>query len=254
MSKIVPIKQNNLFRSLDQLAKDADHIVARHADLQNLRRAVRQQKAALANGEVVGEIIDGKRAKLSKYDETVLARCDELSELLDPPENYEDGDREGELRRNVVIVRLASMIGAFPNAKPSDPDVYVGLLLEHVCAEEGINLLALDTACRKIVATQKFVPTVSEMIAVLGEQQEQWNDRLWSIAAIAESSRIAMTEIAELQVAANARAVQQARSALDRAQHQRSKAIAELAQCEARVLDAEQALAEAQRNAGTVPP
>jgi hypothetical protein len=263
MSQLVPIKQINLFRSLDRLAKDADHIVARHAELQKMRRTVVQQKAALANGEVVGEVIDAKRAQLTEYDKTVLARCDELCALLDPPENYEDDDREGDLRRNVVIVRLASMIGAFPNAKPGDPDVYVGLLLEHVCAEEGINLLTLDAACRKIVATQKFAPTVSEMIAVLSEQQEQWSDRLWSISAIEDTSHWVVTEIAKLQVevqnAALARSVRWARGQRDKAaaeavDAQKQAAIAAqavaskmdwLAQCEAQVLDAEQALAEA---------
>jgi hypothetical protein len=278
MSKIVPVKQINLFRSIDQLAKDGDHISERHHELTNLRRIVRQQRAALENGEPMTEIIDGKQAALSKYDETVLARFDELSELLDPPENYEDNDRdEGDLRRSVVSVRLASMIGAFPNANPTDPEVYVGLLLEHVCAEKGINLLTLDTACRKIVATQKFVPTVSEIIAVLGEQQQKWNDRLWSFSSMAETSRWAVTEIAELRVeaeeAAKKRAVETAQRDLKWVLHQRGKAIADacaaqtqaaiaaqavasklasLAQCSAEVLEKEKALAEAvKRNTGT---
>jgi hypothetical protein len=274
VSKIVPIKQINLFRSLGQLANDADHIVARHAELKNIRRTVVQQKAALENGAVIGEIIEAQRAKLTEYDKTVLARCDKLLEQLDPPGIYEDDDREeGDLRRSVVSVRLASMIGAFPNANPGDPDVYVGLLLEHVCAEGGIRLLALDTACRKIVATQKFVPTVSEMIAVLGEQQELWNDRLWSLAAITDTSHWIVTEVAKLQVeaqkAALARTVRWARAQRDKAianavEAQKQAACAaqavarktaELAECEARVSEVERALAEVvERNTGTEPP
>ena len=73
-SEIVPAKQSSLFRSLDQLVKDADYIAERHAGLENLRRAVRQRKAALKNDEVVGGTIDGKQAALGQYDEKILAR------------------------------------------------------------------------------------------------------------------------------------------------------------------------------------
>jgi hypothetical protein len=261
-SKIVPVKQSSLFRSLDQLVEDADHIAERHANLQNLRRAVRQRKAALENGEVVSVTIDGKQAALSQYDEKVLERCDGLFALLDPPESYEDNDREGDLRREVVSVRLASLIGAFPNGQPSDPEVYVRLLLEHVSAVEGLNLLALDTACRKIVATQKFLPTVSEVIGVLGEQQEKWNDRLWAYSNIEETSTFAMQEIealkAEAELAAKTRALHEAQrqhsntvAAVIAAQEQAAKAaqlvasrLAVLGQCEAALRNAEQALAE----------
>ena len=250
MNEIAPIKPINLFQALNKLASDADHIAERQAWLENLRRMVRQQKAALENGEVVGEIIDGKRAALSKYDKAVLARCHELRDLVDASENYEDDEREeGTLRRNIVSVRLASLIGAFPNGAPGDPEVYTRLLLEHVCAVEGLNLLALDATCREIVATKKFVPTVSEVIEVLGEQLEKWWERLRAISWIAGTSREAMAEIEALQKAAKERAVQQAQRDLDRALHQRSKAIAELAQCEARVLDAERALSEAVKSA-----
>ncbi|MCD9110096.1 hypothetical protein [Bradyrhizobium japonicum] len=268
MNQIVPAKQINLFQALNKLTRDADHIVGRHEHLQNLRRIVRQQKAALANGEVVSEIIDGERAALSEYDETVLARWHELRDLVDPPENYEDGDQEeGDLHRNVVSVRLAALIGGFPNGAPGDPEVYTRQLLEHVCAVEGLNLLALDTACREIVATKKFVPTVSEVMEVLDKHLEKWWERLRTISWIAGTSREAIAEIAELQViaekAAKAWAEQQARSALNRALHRRHRAVTEaveaqkqaataaqavadkmawLAKCEAEVLDAEQEL------------
>lgn len=262
-SKIVPVKQSSLFRSLDQLVEDADYIAERHAGLQNLRRAVRQRKAALKNGEVVSETIDGKQAALSQYDEKILKRCDSLFALLDPPENYEDNDREGDLRRDVVSVRLASLIGAFPNGAPSDPEVYVRLLLEHVSAIKGLNLLALDTACRKIVATQKFLPTVSEVIEVLGEQQEKWNDRLWAYSNIEDTSTFAMQEIealkAEAEMSAKTWALHQAQrqhiiavTAAIAAQEQSAKAaqlVASkmdwLAQCAAKASEAERVLADA---------
>lgn len=261
-SEIVPVKQSSLFRSLDQLVKDLDHITERQAGLQDLRRAVRQRKAALENGELVSVTIDSKQAALSQYDKTILARCDGLFALLDPPENYEDDDREGDLRREVVSVRLASLIGAFPNGAPGDPEVYVRLLLEHVSAVEGLNLLALDTACRKIVATQKFLPTVSEVFEVLGEQQERWNDRLWSISNIEETSTFAMQEIealkAEAAMAAKTRALQQAQrqhtydvAAVIAAQEQAAitaqvvaSRLAALRQSETALRNAENALAE----------
>jgi hypothetical protein len=136
------------------------------------------------------------------------------------------------------------------------------MLLEHVSAVEGLNLLALDTACRKIVATQKFLPTVSEMFEVLGEQQEKWNDRLWAYSNIEETSTFAMQEIETLKVeaelAAKTRALRWAHrqhstavTEACAAQEQAAKAaqvvaskLALLEQCEAALRNAEQALVE----------
>ena len=184
--------------------------------------------------------------------------------LLDPAENYEDNDRDyGDLKRGVIKVRLATLIGGFPNGSPSDPDVFVRVMLEHICSVEGFCLPALDAACYEIVATQKFLPTISELLKTLNDQQTKMERRLWAISSLADQSRRTVAKIEALQVeaqqAAKARAVDQAQQNLDHAREEHQQALAELAErqemvassqawlalCEAEVLKREQALAEA---------
>jgi hypothetical protein len=181
----------------------------------------------------------------------------------------------------VIGERVALLVGAFPGGAPSDPLVFVQMLIENVCAIDYLTLPALDAAIWQIVGTKKFIPAVSEVLEIVTKQQADWSKRFCAIQeGVAESWRWALAEIEELQVeaekAAKARAVQQAQRDLNWGLHQRSKAIAEavdaqkqaataaqavaskmdwLEQCETRVLDAEQALAEAmKRDTGTVPP
>jgi hypothetical protein len=202
MSKIVPIRPTSLFKALDRLATDADHVVRRHDELTDLPGVVRKKMDALKNDELIGRLFaEAKRAAtLSEYDNATLARCEAAMETLDAAENYEDNDREeGDLRRNVVSVRLAMLIGAFPNGSPSDPEIFARLMIEHALTVENLSLLALDSACRQIVATQKFLPTTSELLKALNQQQENWDRRYSAIYRLADTSRRVLARIEALR-------------------------------------------------------
>jgi hypothetical protein len=284
VTKIVPIQPypGHPLRSLNRFAADADRIVRRYNELNDLPDFVLQKIEAMKNGEQMDAtslIADAKKAAtLSKHDEALLARCQTALQLFEPEGNYDDDDNR--LKRGVIGERIAVLVGAFPGGSPCDPLVFVTTLVESVCAIDYLTVTALDAAIWRIVGTMKFIPAVSEVLEIVNKQQADWMKRFCSIHGIAESSHWAMGEVealqAEAEKAAKKRAVQEARHALDRALYQRSKAIAEaveaqkqaataaqavankmasLAQCEARVLDAERALAEAvKRNTGTVPP
>lgn len=267
---IVPIKQISPIRALKKFTADAENVAERFSELQKLGYAARQQQAMLERGEVVYDLVDGRRAALTRYDEVVLARCIEQRDQLDPEHNYEDSDREeGDLRRDVMSLRLAVLTGSFPSGAPADPNVYTAAMLGHVAAIEGLNLLALDAACHALVASKKFLPTISELIGELTEQLDRWWTRLNAINSLRAVSRATVTEIAELQTTAEkvtkTRAVKWARrehsmavAEAVKAQQQAAVAaqavadkLAALVPLEARVLEAERALA---RIAGKLPP
>ena len=258
------------WRAIDQLAADADRLAARYAELEALLPVLREHAAALETGRpLAGPLPDEGVAKLGTHDEALVQRCNEAIEALDPEENY-DGDREGDLRRNVISIRLAMLCGSFPAGTPGDPEVYVQVLLEHIAAIESLSFVALDAACRQIATGQKFLPAISEVVAAIEEQQATWNDRYWAIWEIADRSRQIAADIAALRPAweasAAARAEREARQNLDHALRLRGKAAAEataaqeraataaqevgskmalLERCEAHVSEAMQKLADA---------
>jgi hypothetical protein len=259
------------WRAIDQLADDADQLMAREAEFAGLRRLLRDHANALKAGEpLIEPFPDEREAKLDAHDEKLLQSCREAIDLLDPEANYEDGDREGDLRRDVISVRLAMPCGGFPNGAPGDPEVFVTVMLEHVCAIEGLSFLALDAACRQITTAQKFLPTISEIVAAIEEQQEIWDRRYEVTWHIARRSRQIAADIAALrpawEAAAAVRDEQAARRNLNYAIGRRSKAAADavaaqqhaaqaaqevaakmawLQQSEARLSEAAQALTDA---------
>jgi hypothetical protein len=277
VTKIVPIQPypGHPLRSLNRFAADADRIVRRYNELNDLPDIACQKIEAMKNGERIDELIADARqaASLNECDEALLAECQAALQRFEPEGNYDDN----RLKRGVIGERLAMLVGAFPGGSPSDPVVFVTTLVESVCAIDYLTLTALDAAIWQIIGTMKFIPAVSEVLKIVNKQRADWSKRFCAIDGIDEASHWAMEEIEELQVeaerAAKKRAVEQARYALDLALYQRNKAVAEavdaqkqaataaqsvaskmagLAQCEAGVLDAEQALAEAVT--GTVPP
>jgi hypothetical protein len=284
VTKIVPMQPYPGYplRSLKQFAADADRMVRRYNQLSNLPDVACQKIEAMKNDERIDDLNEliataKKAATLSKHDEATLAQCEAALERLDPASNYEDNG-QGSLKRGVIGERIAVLVGAFPNAAPSDPAVFVRMLIESICSVD-LSLPALDAAIWQIVGTKKFIPAVSEVLEVVTKQQGDWSTRVCAIQCIAETSSWALAEIEELQVeaekAAKARAVQEAQRDLNWALHQRSKAIAEavkaqhqaaaaaqavaeamekLAQCDAEVLEKEKALAEAVASNGEVRP
>ena len=79
--------------------------------------------------------------------------------------------------RKHIARRLSLMIGAFPNASPHSPEIYVRQMLSHVAGEHP-SAMVLESACREIEASHKFLPAAAEMLTVLREQKEIWDKRL----------------------------------------------------------------------------
>ncbi|MEI9922583.1 MAG: hypothetical protein WDN50_02450 [Bradyrhizobium sp.] len=97
MSKVVPIHRAQLGRlkMLNELAADADRVVRRHDEIENLVVIVRKMEA-MRRGEQLDRLIADTRRKamLDQHDEALVARCIEALKLLDANENYDDDDPE----------------------------------------------------------------------------------------------------------------------------------------------------------------
>ena len=79
-------------------------------------------------------------------------------------EHYDDEDEDR--YRAAVSIQIGKLLGSFPNANPSDPEVYTGCMIEDVIAEAQV-LPALQLACQRLRRQSKFPPSISELIAAL---------------------------------------------------------------------------------------
>jgi hypothetical protein len=194
MSKAPPAV--NRLRAFNKFTSDADRIADRCKELRRLSRDVDQATPVRSEHDRKILAYCEQRAALSEHEREVLARCDQALDAFNPDDFY---DEDG-LRVDVISLRLATLIGAFPNAAPGDAQVYVASLIEQIEAVEDLNFLALDAACSEIVATQKFLPAISEVLTVVNEQNEKWQDRMWSICDLADLSRGLVARIASQNV------------------------------------------------------
>jgi len=108
----------------------------------------------------------------------LVAGCKANLERFDRRDNYDDpNDDESPLSQEHIAKRITVMVASFPNANPSSPEGYMQMLIEHVSAVEGLTEVALESACREIVETQKFTPAISEVMPIVNEHVEQWSGR-----------------------------------------------------------------------------
>jgi hypothetical protein len=79
--------------------------------------------------------------------------------------------------RKHIALRLCVMVGAYPNASPHNADMYAERMLTHVAGAHP-SAMALESACLKVEASHKFLPTPAEMLTALHEAEREWDDRL----------------------------------------------------------------------------
>lgn len=206
MRNVVPLQPHPIhpLRSLKQFAAKADSIARRDAQIEV--DTLREKMEATTSREVIDQLIaDAKRkVVLGENDKTLLAWCESAVKRFDPDDAYEtDDDERYRLKPSVVAARIAVLVGAFPSGAPSDPAVYLKVMMEHVSSVETLSLPALDAAIWEAIGTLKFIPSVSELLVILKRQNEQWRRRLMAIQSIAEVSSWTLSEIEALQAEAS---------------------------------------------------
>jgi hypothetical protein len=200
MSKVVAMPNPGYpLRALKQFATDADQIVRRYRELDDLDTKTYLKIEAATNREQIAKLIDAakKTATLNERDQATLAQCEAALQRFDPDSNYDD-DGKGNLKRSVIGERIALLVGAFPNSAPCDPPVFVRALIEAVSSVD-VSLLALDSAVWEIIETKKFIPAISEVLEIVKKQHEKWGERVCTIEELAHASSWELKHIEKLQ-------------------------------------------------------
>ena len=103
----------------------------------------------------------------------------EASACFERDEFYEPPDRRV-VSRHFVAEKVASLVGAFPNASPGSTAIYTRVLADQLIAA-GASASRIELAMRTIIAEQRFLPAVAEVLAAV---RAAWTP-IWS-AAVAD--------------------------------------------------------------------
>ena len=183
------------FTVLDQLAEDIrdkyKNLIATHEEI---------------GRREPGEFDDGwEYALIDDDDRATVARCRELIEQLDGPENYEEADDDTDfdesfLKKSVISLRLAEMMAAVHIGGPKEGEqvAFAKTLLNHVYGAQ-ISRIILEATCREIEGTKKYMQATSEVLDVLKEQRKEWWQRLDAINEIEPVSEKLQQRISEAQ-------------------------------------------------------
>ncbi len=91
------------------------------------------------------------------------------------PESWwpEDSDRPvySEVAKMITI-----LMGSFPTSKIPEPEIFVRALMDDVMALDP-SFVEMESTCRELRKTKKFMPSVSEVIEELEEQKKLWDRR-----------------------------------------------------------------------------
>jgi hypothetical protein len=198
------------FTVLDHLAEDIrekyKNLIATH------ERIERRKPGQFSDSWDYYLVDDDDRAR--------IARCRELSEQLDGPENYEEPDDDTDydepiLKKSVISLRLAGMMAAvhIGGPKEGEQEAFAKILLNHVY-DMQISRIMLEATCREIERTKKYMQATSEVLDVLNEQRIEWWQRLEAIDGIERVSERLQQRILEAQQKCE---LEQAKAAHERA-------------------------------------
>jgi hypothetical protein len=79
------------------------------------------------------------------------------------------------ITRRVVGEQIGVLLGGFPNSSPHNAEVYTRVLIEEIIAAKPCAS-ALEATMRHIRRNSVFAPSPAEMLKVLREKMEMWND------------------------------------------------------------------------------
>jgi hypothetical protein len=157
--------------AFDDYRKEAEWLVECYEDLIRMDKGIYPHCPAERLKEARESLIDEDD---DDYDERLVSVCAKLEAEFNPEDAYDD---DAEITRARVSKHIALLVGSFPNANPTDPKTYSKMLVEEVVAASP-RVPVLESACRKIRRTCKFLPTISELLDAIEEEQKFWR-RYW---------------------------------------------------------------------------
>jgi hypothetical protein len=180
------------WREFNQFASDAKDLREYYDDL---------CKQSWSSSDELYLTPDDVECAAEEYDE-LLGEVRAGFERFERAENYEDDDKMGVLKHSHVAKRIGVLLGSFPNANPHAPDGYPRMLIEHVAAIPRLTNVALESACREIVETQKFAPAISEVVTTIRKHIEQWQRRRMMIGQFATMQKNMIKRLREREAEA----------------------------------------------------
>ena len=75
-----------------------------------------------------------------------------------------------------VAKMITILMGTFPTSKIPEPEIFVRALMDDVMALDP-SFVEMESTCRELRKTNKFMPSISEVIEELEKQQELWDQR-----------------------------------------------------------------------------
>ena len=100
------------------------------------------------------------------------------------------------------------MIAAMPTGKAGTPDGFVKMLLEHV-VDADVCALSLEGACRELEETQKFLLTISEVLAAIKEHRDLWRKRRYALRTLEQTAEEVQAHVERLRPKAELEAARQ---------------------------------------------
>jgi len=157
---------NEFERFCISLVRDADEIARAIAEAKS---TIRIPEKALA---IVSESLAAfQRRGISKA--SLQERRERFRELAKVEPEFAK-DESGRLRREAVGAELMMLLGSFPTSNVPNSEVYSLNLLEDVLNADYDFLLSIYGGCREIRRTQKFMPSVSEVLEFIAENNAFW--------------------------------------------------------------------------------
>jgi hypothetical protein len=155
----------------DDLLDCSDRVMKMRSQLRSVRQCPHASNAQKLFEEAANVLDDSEGTR------ELLQELRVEAQKFDPPDATDD---DYCILEEVVRTHVALLLASFPNAKPGNEEVYVGMMVEHVLAENP-SPVVLESACAQIRKSAKFPPTTAEVIEAINEQKKLWGPRLVAI-------------------------------------------------------------------------
>ncbi len=131
------------------------------------------------------------------------SKCDykeRIKELNDKwkkinPRHWYAEDDDEQLNVAAVSRLLANFMGSFPTSNIPNPKVFTRQLLEDVIDLDP-RFPEVESACRKLRKSQKFMPSIAEVVDAIGVEQGEWGKRSVVLNCLGGDEKVAIDLLA----------------------------------------------------------
>ncbi len=92
------------------------------------------------------------------------------------PKGWWPEDCDASPARSEVAKMIMFLMGSFPTEKIPQPKVFVKVLLDDIMALNP-DFVEMESTCRELRKTKKFMPSISEVVEELEKQKKLWSNR-----------------------------------------------------------------------------